>query len=353
MRRRLTADPTLARREGGPFRWTALFHLAYARHDPDVTAGAVLATATCSSTPVPIRMRATSGTDSPLRSRCSPASFGNGEQGRVAQPQHPHALALARLLLEAGADPNDGQALYNRMFLPEDDHLELLFEFGLGTGDGGVWKRRLGPALESPTEMVDAQMWWAVVHDMRERVRLLVEHGADVNARWRDGRSMLDWAAASGNTHIVEYLGAHGAVVTETAPADALIAAAMAGDREETHRLRAAHPNVLDEAHLRRPALIVTAAAAGRLETVRLLADLGFDVNALGRGDAPAPGRWETALHQAASHGNVALATLLLERGADANIHDARFDATALGWAAYFEQPALVALLEPVTAKEA
>ena len=40
---------------------------------------------------------------------------------------------------------------------------------------------------------------------------------------------------------------------------------------------------------------------------------------------------------------------LLLERGADPNIHDARFDATPLGWAHHFDQPALVALLEPVT----
>jgi hypothetical protein len=62
--------------------------------------------------------------------------FGEGELGPVRQPRHPHALALARLLLEAGADPNDGQALYNRMFEPDDDHLELLFEFGLGADPG-------------------------------------------------------------------------------------------------------------------------------------------------------------------------------------------------------------------------
>ena len=70
--------------------------------------------------------------------------------GPVRQPRHPHSLALARLLLEAGADPNDGQALYNRMFEPGNDHLELLFEFGLGTGDGGPWRRRLGDALDTP-----------------------------------------------------------------------------------------------------------------------------------------------------------------------------------------------------------
>src|SRR6478672_8633329 len=79
--------------------------------------------------------------------------FGEGEQGAGKQPRHPHSLQLARLLLTAGASPNDGQALYNRMFRPDDSHLELLFEFGLGRGDGGPWKRRLGEAAESIQQM--------------------------------------------------------------------------------------------------------------------------------------------------------------------------------------------------------
>jgi hypothetical protein len=45
------------------------------------------------------------------------------------------------MLLEAGADPNDSQALYNRQFEPDDGHLRLLIEFGLGTDRGGPWHR--------------------------------------------------------------------------------------------------------------------------------------------------------------------------------------------------------------------
>ena len=66
--------------------------------------------------------------------------FGEGEQGPGRQPRHPQWEPLARLLLDRGADPNDGQTLYNRMFGRDDSHLELLFEYGLGTGDGGVWR---------------------------------------------------------------------------------------------------------------------------------------------------------------------------------------------------------------------
>ena len=108
-------------------------------------------------------------------------AFGEGELGPVRQPRHPHSLALARLLLSAGADPNDGQALYNRMFEPGNDHLELLLEFGLGTGDGGPWRRRLGDALDSPRPR-----WCAASSRGRSRTALPTESGCSS----RTGRSI-------------------------------------------------------------------------------------------------------------------------------------------------------------------
>src|SRR5262249_6288249 len=62
----------------------------------------------------------------------------------------------------------------------------------------------------------------------------------------------------------------------------------------------------------------------------------------IGVGHAP-------ALHTAATDGDVALVRLLLELGADPDMHDARFDATPLGWARHFEQAETIAALEPVT----
>jgi hypothetical protein len=93
----------------------------------------------------------------------------------------------------------------------------------------------------------------------------------------------------------------------------------------------------------------VWAAAGGRREAVELIAELGFDVNALGRGDTPGETPWETALHRAAASGDLGLARTLLALGADPDITDARFAATPLGWARHFEQPSMVELLEPVT----
>ena len=141
LRRVLAADPAAARRDGGPLQWEPLLYLAYARHDPRIPADATLETA---------RLLLEAGADPdagylwhglPSPFTALTGAFGEGELGPARQPRHPHSLALARLLLEAGADPNDAQALYNRQFQPGNDHLELLLEFGLGTGGAGSWYR--------------------------------------------------------------------------------------------------------------------------------------------------------------------------------------------------------------------
>ena len=73
------------------------------------------------------------------------------------------------------------------MFEPDNDHLELLLEFGLGTGDGGPWRARLGPALDAPEQLVRGQLDWAITHGMTDRVRLLPEHGTDPASPFADG----------------------------------------------------------------------------------------------------------------------------------------------------------------------
>src|SRR5204862_2672567 len=137
--RLLRADSTRACIDGGPFAWTPLLYLAYSRVDPNVSVDAVLTIA---------RLLLDAGADpnagylwrGTYPFTALTGAFGEGELGPRLQPRHSHSLALARVLLDAGANANDSQSLYNRMFLPDNDHLELLFEFGLGRGDGGSWK---------------------------------------------------------------------------------------------------------------------------------------------------------------------------------------------------------------------
>jgi hypothetical protein len=68
------------------------------------------------------------------------------------------------------------------------------------------------------------------------------------------------------------------------------------------------------------------AAASGPAGTLALLLDLGFSPSARILGEEP--------LHVAAYHGNTQAARLLLERGAEVDARDTRFDATPLAFAA-------------------
>jgi ankyrin repeat protein len=349
LRAALAADPGAARREGGPHRWEPLVYLAYARHDPAVTEADVLASAV-------VLLDAGADPDAGYlwHGLCSPFTvltgvFGGGEAGPFRQPRHPHSPALARLLLDAGADPNDAQALYNRMFEPDDEHLELLFEFGLGTGDGGPWRRRLGDAVEAPAALLRRQLAWAVTHGMVARVRLLADHGVDIVTPFDDGATPVSLAATSGHPAVVDHLVGRGAPRPALSPGEAFVAAALAVDREAIERLRAEHPGLVDRVRARRPGLVVWAAGTGRAGAVELLVELGFDVDGMGRTDVARNEPWQTALHAAVEDGNVDLARTLLRLGANPDITDARFDGTPLDWARHFERPELVELLTPAT----
>lgn len=169
----LRRDPRSATHEGGPFRWAPLAYLVYSRVpqvDPVETARLLLDHGADPDTGylwqgLPTPFTALTG------------CFGEGEQGPGRSPRHPECQALATLLLEHGAEPNDGQTLYNRMFNRDDSHLELLFDYGLGTGDGGVWRQRLQDAFEPVQEMVATQVRWASSHGFDRRLELLAGHG--------------------------------------------------------------------------------------------------------------------------------------------------------------------------------
>ncbi len=346
----LDADPALVEHEGGPFRWVPLLYAAYSRLDSTAPGHSTLEVA---------RLLLDRGADPnagylwdglPSPFTALTGVFGHGEQGPRNQPAHPRWRELARLLLDAGADPNDAQTLYNRIFQPDDSHLEMLFEYGLGTGDGGPWHRRI-PDLDSPERMLRVQLRWAIEHNQPARVRLLVEHGVDVRSPFEgdgpawspgDGRTPVELALLNGNSDIADHLVAHGAEPPAPDPVRDLIAAAFRADRSA---VAAARPEVVAQARRSRPGLIVWAASRASVETVTLLAELGFDVNAYGRGDAPVEQPWETALHQAAGNGDVEMTRALLALGADPTLRDRRFDGTPFDWAVHLGQPATAEVL--------
>lgn len=350
VRRFLAADPSLATATGGPYQWSPLLYQAYARPDPNVGREATLRTAQSllDAGADPNDGRFWHGLPTPFT--VLTGVFGAGERD---EPPHPHEIPLARLLLDAGADPNDGQALYNRMFRTNDDHLVVLFEYGLGRDTNGPWHRLLGDALESPTVMVRSLLWWAVTHDQRERVALLAAHGVDISSPFRDvrlpgadGRTPAEVALGNGHRELAAQLIDLGCAAPRLDPVAEFIAAALAGDADA---VRGTDPAVIEAARRARPGLVTWAAEQGAPQSAELLVVAGFDVNAFGRSDAPVEQPWQSPLHVAAGNGDRALAERLLELGADPNARDARFNGRPLDWARHFDRPELAALLEPRT----
>jgi len=335
IRQHLAANARAAITETGPHRWAPLMYLTYSRaaHGGEPAERFLLSA----------RLLLDAGADTnsgylwlglPTPFTVLTGVFGEGEQGPGRQPRHPHSLPLARLLLTRGADPNDGQALYNRMFRPDNGHLELLFEFGLGRGDGGPWKRRLGEAAETPAEMLARQLQWAIDHGFAARVDLLAENGVDVRAPLADGRSPAQRAADAGRLDMATTLARHGGGVALVDDSTRLLNHLLTGGAVDTDT----NHDAVAACRSRWPDLIHRATTP---DAVRRIADAGFDLDARHDG--------ATALHEAAWNGDLAMVRALLDVGADPGARDDSFGATPLGWAEHGYQEAACELLAAVT----
>ena len=336
VRRFIAADPAAVRREGGPHSWTPLLYLCFSRipDAPPERSSLGCAARLLDAGADPNAGFMWEGLAPPFTALTG--AFGGGEDW-ANQPPHQHATALARMLLDAGADPNDGQTLYNRMFEASDEHLNLLFSYGLGKGDGGPWKRRLGAEQQSPQQMLADQLIWAVQSGRRERVALLLANGVDPNAAGsghptHEGRSAYEWALCTGSSDIAALLAAAGAQSPHSGmdAVDRFLAAALGGDPDAVQR---ASPSVRAAAIQRRPDAVRQAVELRRPGAVRLLVEAGFPVH----GDGGA-----SPLHLAAYRGDLDMVRLLVSLGADPNRQDPHFRSTALSWAEHAHADAVV-----------
>lgn len=320
-----------------PFGWSPLMYLTYSRLQVSDAAATTSVQLLLDAGADPDDGRFFAGLPTPFT--VLTGAFGGGEGDQAPRR---HAILLARALLAAGADPNDGQTLYNRMFTLNDDFLELLFQFGLGRGDGGPWRALLPDLIPDPATQLRRLLEWAVGHDQRARVALLAQHGVDLLGPLPGGITPMKLALTNGHLDLVELLRSLGAPLPLLDPVDAFVAAALGGD---TAAVTATAPAVIAAARAARPALIGWAAAQQRLDAIGPLVAVGFDIDALGRSDLPVEQPWQTALHTAVERGDLALVRELLELGADPTVRDRRFDGTPADWADHLGRPAISALL--------
>ncbi len=153
---------------------------------------------------------------------------------------------------------------------------------------------------------------WAA--DDPAKVKLLLAAKADVNARTKHGvTALLAAALPYGSSGVIAQLLAKGADVnaTDVDGWTPLIRAAASGDTESTRQLLAHHADPNGTASSLSP--LTAAVWYGNLETVRLLLEKGADANAR-------DGIKFTPLAYAAMLNRKEIAAVLLERGADVNL---------------------------------
>jgi ankyrin repeat protein len=206
-------------------------------------------------------------------------------------------VAGARLLLDAGADPN---YLLEAGLLGESHEQEPPF-----------------PPLSAAVELESGS----------EMVELLLACGADPDVPAWHGRTPYQQAVRTGQGEVADLLARHGAS-TALSSADQFLAACRRADRSAATALIAVRPDLADRLTAEDHRVLIDAADHGDTEAVRLMLDLGFPPGARSEQDDGA-----TALHLAGGAGSTGTVRLLLERGADIEARDTTWDSTPLEWA--------------------
>jgi len=245
-----------------------------------------------------------------------------------------HDPELTLELLEAGADPDDGESVYHSTEAESPDCLRILLEHGARTADTNALAHALDDERLEHVRLLlehgaDPNESFSVAHAVRrgrgrETIELLVSHGADVDRpggeTWRGDvplRTPYQHARLRGKDELAQVLAQLGAS-TELDPADAAVASIARGENPTTPLPETLDPDAQE--------VIVLAAQSGKLELV--LDVVGPQFSGVVAGSPPG-----TLLHHAAWIGSVGNVERLLERGADPTAR-AHFD-TPLAWAAH------------------
>ncbi len=292
--------------------------------------------------------------------------------------------AAARLLIERGADldcrdfPDNAAALHFAAANADFDMVKLLAEAGAdidGRGDDhGVGVLGWATCFRQVREDVAAyllgrgaelNLWTAIALDRGDDVRAMIARDPALLAarmtRNQHRRTPLHHAAARNRPRIVQLLlelgadpnaiDATGATALTTASqenADPAIGSALLAAGSRLDFLTAVNIGRYDEAeamlrddpsrigpHGSDTIALHLAVNKKNPTTIRWLLAHGVDVNAKRL-------MWDcnhTALHMTTESGAIEIARLLLDAGADPNIRDDKYNATALGWADFFCRP--------------
>ena len=234
---------------------------------------------------------------------------------------------LTALLLDAGADPDDGEslyhslenlrctrlllakgariagtnALYRALDLEDAAALELLLAHGADPNE---------PARNPPLTHWGSPLLRAIgLRRSPRHVAALLGAGADPMARTPDGVGAFRLAQQFGLVEIARLLEEKG-VAEPLDETEQFVAACARGDAAEARRIRALRPDLPASLPAARLRALPDMVAWGRAAGARLMVELGWPIAARGAD-------WDaTALNLAVFRGDAGLTRFLLERGA-------------------------------------
>ena len=234
-------------------------------------------------------------------------------------------IEILRMLIEAGADVNatsgDGSsALADASLNGHAEAVKLLVEGGADLGKYG-----------------GSSLVWAVRKRHADIARYLLDKG--VSARSGHGDKALIAASEGGDTEMARLLIDKGADVNarDSSKYTALIRAAEKGRAETAEMLIDKGANINDADKFGFTALI-RASQYGKADAARLLIDKGADVNAMNKKD-------ESALVWAVKNGKADVARVLVEAGADVDAKD-KSGHSALEWARLKKKDEIIGILK-------
>jgi ankyrin repeat protein len=269
---------------------------------------------------------------------------GEGEEDR---PAHPERDALARLLLERGANPYDIQVIYNTGF-----HgrflwfLEMIYEESVKRGRRADWD-------DPEWEMIGMGGYgtgarWVLNCAVRDDNLALAEwaltHGANPNAgppraRTMSQRTLYDDAVRAGRTEMADLLLRFGAIRSDVTTDElaTFTAACLRLDAAEARAILERNPE-----YLRAPEPLFAATRLDRPDAAAFILDLGVSPDV-------EDGEHQRALHVAAYDDAPRVARLLLDRGAEVDPIHTAWNNTPLAAAVYSHHPRMIDLLGRVS----
>jgi len=276
------------------------------------------------------------------------ALCGVAGEGEDDGPPHPQKEALARLLMEHGAEPYDIQVFYNTHFHSEILWLmELVYEYSVKAGRQADWMDADWSMIDMGGYDLGARYFLinAIHHNKFKVVEWLLQHGANPHTLPKPTskfprHSLHEEASRMGFADIADLLVRYGAIPSTPVAFDGLehfIAACFRLDRPQALAFIREHPEYLQATEP-----IFAAARADRAEVVDFLLDLGVSIEVEDTSK-------QRPLHEAASHDSINVASLLIESGAELEPVETNWNNTPLDHAMYGNLGRMVQLLSGFT----